>query len=37
MKKKGAYISRKFYFSLLNNHEKKNIISSLDSIINNNE
>ena len=37
MKKKGTYISRKFYFSLLNNHEKKNIISSLDSIINNNE
>ena len=37
MKKKDTYISRKFYFSLLNNNEKKNIISSLDSIINNNE
>ena len=37
MKKKDTYISRKFYFSLLNNNEKKNIISSLDYIINNNE
>ena len=37
MKKKGTYIRRKFYFSLLNDNEKKKIISSLDSIINNNE
>ncbi len=37
MKKKGTYITRKFYFSLMNNDEKNNIISSLDSIINNNE
>lgn len=37
MKKKDTFIRRKFYFSLLNKNEKKNIISSLDYIINNNE
>ena len=37
VKKNNIYISRKFYFSLLNNNDKEKIISRLNYILKNNE
>ena len=37
IKKKNNYISRKFYFSLMNDHDKKKVILYLDNILNKNE
>lgn len=37
IKKNNIYISRKFYFSLLNNSDKEKIISRLNYILKNNE
>ena len=37
IKKKNNYITRKFYFSLMNVDDKKKVILYLDNILNNNE
>ena len=37
IKKNNIYISRKFYFSLLNNNDKEKVISRLNYILKNNE
>tara|TARA_Y100001968_G_C18693728_1_gene408080 strand:- start:95 stop:274 length:180 start_codon:yes stop_codon:yes gene_type:complete len=37
VKKNDKYITRKFYFSLLNRNQKQKVISSLDKILTMNE